>query len=213
MRQGSLPLLARLSALAAFALYPLPPPSCFCGCIAFAFRSHYGFFTPLHSARIRFSSSPPPFAALAVSGCRLAVCRVSGCRLAALLAARLLAWRLSAFAPAPSLLFPPLPGGNNFLRLHLLRDAAAFQSSDLRSRSARIRLLMYLPLFGCVDSQNSFSWSSLKDSIFWLFSPRLAYRLRVRSFFSSAIVYVVIIVFDGSLPPLCLLGSCRCTSE
>ena len=68
--------------------------------------------------------------------------------------------------PAPSPCPPPLPGGGKYLRLQLWQAAGASQSSDLRSRSALIRLLMYRPLLGKLDSQNSFSWSSRKDIIF-----------------------------------------------
>jgi len=62
MRQGSFALLARLLPPAPLTPPPCPLPPCFCGCIPLAFRSHYGFSSPLHSARIRFSSPPPPFA-------------------------------------------------------------------------------------------------------------------------------------------------------
>ena len=56
---------------------------------------------------------------------------------------------------------------------------------------------MYRPLLGKLDNQNSFSWSSLKDIIFWLVSPRLAYFLRVRSCFSSFIVFMRLVVNIG----------------
>ena len=56
---------------------------------------------------------------------------------------------------------------------------------------------MYRPLLGKVESQYSFSWSSLKDIIFWLVSPRFAYRLRVRSVFSSVIVFSGLVVNIG----------------
>ena len=91
LRQGSFALLARLRPLAPLTPPPCPLPPCFCGCIPLAFRSHYGFSTPLHSARIRFSSPPSPFACRGVgvsgrgvgsgvsgrgvgSGCRLSPC-------------------------------------------------------------------------------------------------------------------------------------------
>ena len=92
--------------------------------------------------------------------------------------------------PAPSPCPPPLPGGGKYLRLQLWQAATASQSSDLRSRSALIRLLIYLPLLGKLDNQNSFSWSSLNDIIFWLRSPLGAKRLLIRSFFSSSIVFM-----------------------
>ena len=124
----------------------------------FAFRSHSVFI---------------PSATLCVSGGRGvgSGCRVGGggseCRVG--VAALPLPMPLSdahRHAPAPSPLPPPLPGGGKDLRLLPLRGAAAFQSSDLRSRSALIKLFRYLPLFGKVESQYSFSWSSLKDIIF-----------------------------------------------
>ena len=62
MRQGSFALLARLLPPAPLTPPPCPLPPCFCGCIPFAFPSHYGFSSPSHSPRIRFSSPPPPFA-------------------------------------------------------------------------------------------------------------------------------------------------------
>ena len=62
LRQGSLALLARLLPPAPLTPPPCPLPPCFCGCIPFAFPSHYGFSSPSHSPRIRFSSPPPPFA-------------------------------------------------------------------------------------------------------------------------------------------------------
>ena len=71
MRQGSFALLARLLPLAPLPPIPCPLPPCFCGCIPLAFRSHYGFSSPLHSARIRFSSPPSPFACLVGSGGRV----------------------------------------------------------------------------------------------------------------------------------------------
>ena len=90
LRQGSFAPLARLRPLAPLTPPPSPLPPCFCGCIPLAFRLHYGFSTPLHSARIRFSSPPSPFACRGVGvsgrGCRGvgSGCRVggvgSGCR-------------------------------------------------------------------------------------------------------------------------------------
>jgi hypothetical protein len=53
---------------------------------------------------------------------------------------------------------------------------------------------MYRPLFGKEESQYSFSWSRRNDIIFWLVSPRLAYFLRVRSVFSSSIVFMRLVV-------------------
>lgn len=53
---------------------------------------------------------------------------------------------------------------------------------------------MYRPLFGKVESQYSFSWSSLKDIIFWLRSPLGAKRLFKRSVFSSFIVFMRLVV-------------------
>ena len=69
-------------------------------------------------------------------------------------------------APLPPFSPPPRGGGLNNLRLQLWQAATAYQSSDLRSRSALIRLFRYLPLLGKVLSQYSFSWSSLNDIIF-----------------------------------------------
>ena len=62
MRQGSFALLARLLPPAPLTPPPCSLPPCFCGCISFAFPSHYGFSSPSHSPCIRFSSPPPPFA-------------------------------------------------------------------------------------------------------------------------------------------------------
>ena len=140
---------------------------------------------PSHSPRIRLALSPRIRLAFGfhvqrhpwgvwVSGCRVGsgcrgvwTARVSGCRLwvsALPMPAPLpLALRL---APLPPFSPPPRGGVLNNLRLQLWQAATASQSSDLRSRSALIRLLIYLPLLGKLDNQNSFSWSSLKDIIF-----------------------------------------------
>ena len=96
MRQGSFALLARLRPLAPLTPPPCPLPPCFCGCIPLAFRLHYGFSSPLHSARIRFSSPPSPFA-----------CRVGGVGSG-------VSGRLCSPCPSPSLMrtdspSPPLP--------------------------------------------------------------------------------------------------------
>ena len=61
LRQGSFALLARLLPPAPLTPPPCPLPPCFCGCIPLAFRSHNGFSSPLHSARIRFSCPSPAF--------------------------------------------------------------------------------------------------------------------------------------------------------
>ena len=79
MRQGSFALLARLPLLAPYAPFPLPLPLCFIGCIPLAFRSHYGFSSPLHSARIRFSCPSPAFLCRLVGwSCRWSAGRVGG---------------------------------------------------------------------------------------------------------------------------------------
>ena len=69
-RQGSFALLARLLPLAPLTppLSPLPP--CFIGCIPLAFRSHYGFSSPLHSPFIPLSCPSPTYRGrgLGVSG-------------------------------------------------------------------------------------------------------------------------------------------------
>ena len=109
----------------------------------------------------------------------------------------LMAGTYSARSLSPSPCPPPLPGGGKYLRLQLWQAAAVSQSSDLRSRSALIKLLMYRPLLGKLESQNSFSWSSLNDIIFWLVSPRFAYFLRVRTVFSSLIVFMRLVVNIG----------------
>ena len=64
MRQGSFALLARLLPPAPLTPPPSPLPPCFCDCIPFAFRSHYGFSSPLHSAFIPLSFPAPAL------GCR-----------------------------------------------------------------------------------------------------------------------------------------------
>ena len=105
MRQGSFAPLARLLPPAPLTPHPCPLPPCFCGCIPLAFRSHYGFSSPLHSARIRFSSPPSPFACRVGSGGRVG----SG-------------WRLSLSLPPcpspedlpPSPPSPPLPEGGSY---------------------------------------------------------------------------------------------------
>ena len=71
---------------------------------------------------------------------------------------------------------------------------------------------MYRPLFGKLDNQNSFSWSSLKDIIFWLVSPRFAYFLRVRSVFSSLIVVMHLVVNIGRKRLYNPFAPCLCTS-
>ena len=103
-----------------------------------------------------------------VSGCRgVGTARVSGCRLGVSALPCPFPLPLARrHAPLPPFSPPPRGGGLNNLRLQLWQVATASQSSDLRSRSALIRLLMYRPLFGNEDSQNSFSWSSLNDIIF-----------------------------------------------
>ena len=107
LRQGSFAPLARLRPLAPLTPPPCPLPPCFCGCIPLAFRSHYGFSSPLHSARIRFSSPPSPFACrgVGVSG-RGVGSGVSGRGVGS-------GWRLSP-CPCPSAMrtdspSPPLP--------------------------------------------------------------------------------------------------------
>ena len=59
MRQGSFALLARLLPPAPLTPPPCPLPPCFCGCIPLAFRSHYGFSSPLHSPRIPLAFPSP----------------------------------------------------------------------------------------------------------------------------------------------------------
>ena len=126
MRQGSFALLARLPLLAPYAPFPLPLPPCFIGCIPLAFRSHYGFSSPLHSARIRFSCPSPAFLGRLVGwSCRLVgwSCRWSAGRQGSPCSLRPLALRYK-----------------ESLRPPRFRLVGAYQSSDLRSRSARIRL-------------------------------------------------------------------------
>ena len=71
MRQGSFALLAQLLPPAPLTPPPCPLPPCFCGCIPLAFRSHYGFSSPLHSAFIPLSFPSPAFAGLGGSGGRV----------------------------------------------------------------------------------------------------------------------------------------------
>ena len=116
MRQGSFALLARLLPPAPLTppLCPLPP--CFCGCIPFAFPSHYGFSSPSHSPFIRFSSPPPPFACRGVgvsgrgvgSGVGVSGRGVGSGLLSPAPPAACPHWR-SETAPLPPL--PPLPVG------------------------------------------------------------------------------------------------------
>ena len=182
-------------------LAPIPSPLA----LAVAFPSHYPCIPLALSPRIPlafgFHVQRHPWG-VGVSGCRVGAgcrgvwtARGAGCRLwvsALPLPAPLpIAQRL---APLPPLSPPPRGGVLNNLRLQLWQAAGAYQSSDLLSRSALIRLLIYLPLLGKLDNQNSFSWSSLKDIIFWLVSPRLAYFLLVRSVFSSFIVFMRLVV-------------------
>ena len=182
-------------------------------CIRLAFPSRFPFAFPLHSAFI-------PCASLGVSGCREGVsgCRVGGVGSGGRVGVSALPLPLPPakahkLPPAPSPCPPPLPGGGKYLRLQLWKAAAASQSSDLRSRSALMRLLMYLPLFGNVDSQYSFSWSRRNDIIFWLVSPRFAYFLRVRSVFSSFIVFMRLMVNIGRKRLYNPFAPCQCTSE
>ena len=166
LRQGSFALLARLPLLAPYAPFPLPLPPCFYGCILFAFCSHYGFSSPLHSAFIPLSFPYPAFLGRGVgrSG-RVSGRGVgSGCRVGSPL--RLAPCPAERHSPSPSPFPPPLPGGGKFLRPPRFRSVGAYQSSDLRRRSARIKLFRYRPLLGKVLNQYSFSWSSLKDIIF-----------------------------------------------
>ena len=182
--------------------YPLAPTPCPLS-LAVAY--------PSHSPRIPLALSPRiPLAfgfhvqrhpwGVGVSGCRVGLgcrgvgtARVSGCRLGVSALPLPLPLQLAPrLAPLPPFSPPPRGGVLNNLRLQLWQAATASQSSDLRSRSALIRLLMYLPLLGKLDNQNSFSWSSLKDIIFWLRSPLGAKRLLIRSFFSSFIMQLVV---------------------
>ena len=68
LRQGSFALLARLRPLAPLTPPPSPLPPCFYGCIPFAFPSHYGFSSPLHSAFIPLASPEPAFSGRGVGG-------------------------------------------------------------------------------------------------------------------------------------------------
>ena len=61
MRQGSFALLARLLPPCPLTPPPCPLPPCFYGCIPLAFRSHYGFSSPLHSPRIPLAFPSPSF--------------------------------------------------------------------------------------------------------------------------------------------------------
>ena len=182
--------------------YPLAPTPCLLA-LAVAYPSHYPRIPLALSPRIPlafgFHMQRHPWG-VGVSGCRVGsgcrgvgTARVSGCRLGVsalpLPLPKQLAPRL---APLPPFSPPPRGGVLNNLRLQLWQAATTSQSSDLRSRSARMRLLMYRPLFGNVDSQYSFSWSSRNDIIFWLVSPRFAYLRRVLSCFSSLIMLLVV---------------------
>ena len=187
--------------------YPLAPTPC-----PLALAVAY----PSHSPRIPLALSPRiPLAfgfhmqrhpwGIGVSGCRVGsgcrgvgTARVSGCRLGVSALPLPLPLQLAPrLAPLPPFSPPPRGGVLNILRQQLWEAAAVSQSSDLRSLSALIRLLIYLPLLGKLDNQNSFSWSSLNDIIFWLVSPRFAYLLRVRSCFSSLIVCLYLVVNIG----------------
>lgn len=53
------------------------------------------------------------------------------------------------------------------------------------SRSSRIKLLMYLPLFTCFPRYSSRSLSSLKDIIFWVMRPVRLSPFLISSFFIS----------------------------
>ena len=116
MRQGSFALLARLRPLAPLTppLCPLPP--CFCGCIPLAFRSHYGFSSPLHSPRIPLSCPSPAFRGRGVgvsgrgvgSGVGVSGRGVGSGRVGGSPPAPCPHWR-SKTAPLPPL--PPLPVG------------------------------------------------------------------------------------------------------
>ena len=68
LRQGSFALLARLLPPAPLTPPPCPLPPCFCGCIPLAFRSHYGFSSPLHSPRIPLAFPSPSFLGRGVGG-------------------------------------------------------------------------------------------------------------------------------------------------
>ena len=135
---------------------PLPPP------LSPRIPLAFGFHVQRHPWGVGVSGC------LVGSGCRgVWTARVSGCRLGvSALPLPLPPAPAQRLPPAPSPCPPPLPGGGKYLRMQLWKAASASQSSDLRSRSALIRLLMYLPLLGKLDNQNSFSWSSLNDIIF-----------------------------------------------